>query len=539
MATKAQQDALMRAVQDFLEPVEELATKPDLDKARRMKIQATVVGERPTLMSKVKQFMQAGANRPYASHQDRFADTLKHLVLGVKRHDIDADQVRCLLDDTIPTMTDLIRDIPLDDEDAPPAIVERTTTEEPPPPPHPLSVPRRLPETKNASGASTSTELTPKPQEYKLPRLDVTYGQKLGSGAFGTVWQATDVLLDRPVAVKFLTSTDDFLDEHALIREARSLAKIAHPNLVTVYAAAYLRHPETGLVAPALMMELLVGEELHKWWARKHERAEVFAVADGFLAGVQAMHSAGLHHGDLHSQNVMVLADVSVKIIDWRYQDTFLQKSTAHRRDILEAEERRTIDLVVSMFEKHGFTHESLAIRQASDLKTLATAMETAQNIHATHQMVNKLQAREGQVESIHLSPLKRMLRLLDEPGLWIKMKGDAYLYCEPFPEFTIVDGETYMEPFSEAWTQAFPDKSARSFEVQLRYHSTLLDTIAFVACDGERYRVPMPKPETDAAGQRRYVISTSSAGWKLAQIYRQYYPLDTPHPLSGVELVP
>jgi hypothetical protein len=118
-------------------------------------------------------------------------------------------------------------------------------------------------------------------------------------------------------------------------------------------------------------------------------------------------------------------------------------------------------------------------------------------------------------------------------------MKGDEYLYCEQFPEFTVVDGERYVERFSEPWTQHFPDKSARSFEVQLRYHATLLETITFVACDGERYRVPMPEPQRDANGQLRYTISTSSVGWKLAQIYRQYYPLDTAYPLSELELVP
>jgi len=87
----------------------------------------------------------------------------------------------------------------------------------------------------------------------KLPRLDVTYGEKLGSGAFGTVWQARDQLLDREIAVKFLTSTDQALDEDALLREARSLAKLAHQNLVRVYGAAWLRHPMTGLVAPAIL----------------------------------------------------------------------------------------------------------------------------------------------------------------------------------------------------------------------------------------------------------------------------------------------
>lgn len=136
-------------------------------------------------------------------------------------------------------------------------------------------------------------------------------------------------------------------------------------------------------------------------------------------------------------------------------------------------------------------------------------------------------------------TPLQRFHRLLEDPAVWKRMSGDEYLYCEQYPEFTVVDGETYVEQFSEPWTQHFPDRSARSFEVQLRYHGTLLETVTFVACDGERYRIPMPRPRQGANGELRYSISTSSVGWKLAQIYRQYYSLATPHPLTGIELVP
>lgn len=211
--------------------------------------------------------------------------------------------------------------------------------------------------------------------EYKLPRLEVTYGEKLGSGAFGTVWQGTDKLLDRSIAVKFLTSTAESLDEEALIREARSLAKIAHPNLVTVYSAAWLRHPDNGLVAPAITMELLAGVELEKWRERQHERHEVLKVASGILAGIAAMHDAGLHHGDLHLQNVMVLSDATAKLIDWRYQDTFLQRSTAYRRDLVEADKRRAVDLVLGTLEKQGLTEEAMQIRRTPDFASVQAAV--------------------------------------------------------------------------------------------------------------------------------------------------------------------
>ena len=130
------------------------------------------------------------------------------------------------------------------------------------------------------------------------------------------------------------------------------------------------------------------------------------------------------------------------------------------------------------------------------------------------------------------------MHRLLDDPANWQK-RGDSYLYCVQFPEFTVVDAGTWQESFSEEWTQQFPDKSARGFEVELRYHATVLDTALFVSCDGGRYRVPLPKREKETNGKARFTISRASVGWKLSQMYRQYYPLEETYTLSDVEFVP
>jgi hypothetical protein len=216
--------------------------------------------------------------------------------------------------------------------------------------------------------------------ESRLPRLDVTYGPKLGSGAFGTVWQATDRLLERSIAVKFLTSTDESLDEDALLREARSLAKIVHPNLVTVYAAAWLRHPDNGLVAPAITMELLAGAELRKWQERQQIRHDALKVASGILRGIAAMHEAGLHHGDLHAENVLVLMDGTAKLIDWRYQDTFLARSTAHRHELVGIDQRRAVDLVLTLLERQGI-EEALEIRRNPNFASVRAAIAALQTL--------------------------------------------------------------------------------------------------------------------------------------------------------------
>jgi hypothetical protein len=135
------------------------------------------------------------------------------------------------------------------------------------------------------------------------------------------------------------------------------------------------------------------------------------------------------------------------------------------------------------------------------------------------------------------LTPLERANRLLDEPEHWKKIGGDAYLYHEQFPEFTIVDGDAMNEDFAEEWTKQYPEKRAWSFDVQLRYLTTKLDRFTFVGCDGGRYRIPLPKPVKIGPEKWKYVIKTSSTAWKLSKIYQQYYPLEDPYALPGVEL--
>jgi len=214
----------------------------------------------------------------------------------------------------------------------------------------------------------------PDNKQYRLPRLEVNYGKKLGSGAFGTVWEATDALLQRSMAVKFLTATDESLDEEALLREVRSLAKVSHPNLVTAYGAAWLQHPMTGLVAPAIMMERIVGEPLEPWWSTQRDHDVVFRAAIELAAGVKAIHDAGLHHGDLHAENIVVGPDGHVKVIDWRYQDSFLQKPSVFQKGEVAADSRRTMDHILLLFEKQGLIEQAQQLRRIVDLN-LAMAM--------------------------------------------------------------------------------------------------------------------------------------------------------------------
>src|SRR5258705_11661218 len=64
--------------------------------------------------------------------------------------------------------------------------------------------------------------------EYRLVRL-------LGVGAMGQVYLAHDLLLDRPVAVKFVHAAEDPAARPRIIDEARATARLAHPNVAAIY----------------------------------------------------------------------------------------------------------------------------------------------------------------------------------------------------------------------------------------------------------------------------------------------------------------
>jgi len=133
--------------------------------------------------------------------------------------------------------------------------------------------------------------------------------QLLGSGGMGLVCAAYDAELDRKVAIKLLRpqiaqSGKSNLAQARLLREAQALARLAHPNIVTVH--------EVGTFGDQVFiaMEFLYGVTLKQWLRRA--RRPWRRVLDVFIQaghGLAAAHSAGLIHRDFKPDNVMVTED--------------------------------------------------------------------------------------------------------------------------------------------------------------------------------------------------------------------------------------
>jgi serine/threonine-protein kinase len=138
---------------------------------------------------------------------------------------------------------------------------------------------------------------------------------RIALGGMATVYLATDTRLDREVALKVmhadLARDADFVGR--FIGEAKSVARLSHPNIVGVYDQGSDGH------YLYLAMEYVPGQTLR---ALLRERGwlpwqEALNVIDPVLAGLAAAHQAGIVHRDVKPENVLLTADGRVKVVDF------------------------------------------------------------------------------------------------------------------------------------------------------------------------------------------------------------------------------
>ena len=137
---------------------------------------------------------------------------------------------------------------------------------------------------------------------------------RLGAGAMGVVFAAYDPELDRKVAIKLLRSEQSrqAIARSRLQREARALAKLAHPNVVGVHDVG--THEGDVFVA----MEFVDGTTLAQWREAEHPTwREVVRVFCQLGRGLQAAHEVGLVHRDIKPENLMLDGRGVARVMDF------------------------------------------------------------------------------------------------------------------------------------------------------------------------------------------------------------------------------
>jgi serine/threonine protein kinase len=126
--------------------------------------------------------------------------------------------------------------------------------------------------------------------------------EALGSGGFGSVYKAHDTMLDRDVALKRLYKSlgEDELRAQ-LLREARVLATMQHPNIVAIYDISSMADSDD------IVMELLQGVSLDKL-VKRHllQMSDFKNVACQILQALASAHAAGVLHCDVKPENIML-----------------------------------------------------------------------------------------------------------------------------------------------------------------------------------------------------------------------------------------
>ncbi len=156
-------------------------------------------------------------------------------------------------------------------------------------------------------------------ENYRLLRL-------LGKGGMGEVWVAEDLRLGRKVAIKFFTAEfgDREKASQRFVREARVMARLRNPHVVTVYEFGF---PDEG--TPYLVMELVTGETLFDRLSRdgRIEPKTALHVARQIALALEEAHAAGVIHRDLKPENVLLSTLAQdpwyVKVVDFGLARSF------------------------------------------------------------------------------------------------------------------------------------------------------------------------------------------------------------------------
>ena len=142
----------------------------------------------------------------------------------------------------------------------------------------------------------------------------------LGQGTMGVVYRANDEMLNRPVVIKFLLSSPGSAiatagsPEGRFLREARSVARLSHPNIMAIYDVGRQDGWEY------LVLEYIPGKDLYAILRQRGGRMpipEAIEITRSVLMGLAYAHQQGIIHRDIKPENIRVTPEGQVKVADF------------------------------------------------------------------------------------------------------------------------------------------------------------------------------------------------------------------------------
>jgi len=261
--------------------------------------------------------------------------------------------------------------------------------------------------------------------------------ERLGAGGMGVVYSAHDSELDRHVALKLLRG-DAFspaLKEplrERLRQEAQSMARLAHPHVVTVY--------DVGSFGEQIFisMELIDGVTLAQWLTAAPRRwPAIVAMLVQAGRGLAAAHAAGLVHRDFKPENVLIGADGRVRVSDFGLARASAGSDEAVASTAAPESVQRTLtgSLVGTPFYMAPEQYAGLTIDHRTDQFSFCVALSAA--ITGAHPFDGE--GLEGLAEAVRHGRLRAAPRPDPMPG-WVRRVLERGLAVDPQRRYPSMD---------------------------------------------------------------------------------------------------
>ena len=253
--------------------------------------------------------------------------------------------------------------------------------------PNPLAAMARAARTAKVSAKAADDEKTDPLVGTQMNGFKIQ--ARIGSGGFGVVYKAFDTNLERSVAIKMLPPKIAQAGQGVVerfLREARSAAKLAHPNIVTIHQIC--PYQDTYYI----VMELVDGGALHEYLATRKRLppAEATRIMRAAAEGLGHAHKRGIIHRDIKPGNIMLTNDGQVKVSDFG-----LARDVLQGHDIVGA--GHSLGTPRYMAPEQALGDEPTA---ASDLYSLASTYYALLTGHAAYDAPNDREIMRMQVQA-------------------------------------------------------------------------------------------------------------------------------------------